>query len=195
MNLPASRRRSLVRDLADALRQQMYFWGCDVRHPSGNLLAQVGMERIARPSAEGEGTSRYQMPWQNGVVELHGFCAGWYSSEADGALYIRGRNALTRCRGGAPLTPGQYEPERLAPATREELLMLVRPLIDWVVAYEEWAEQAAGAAHRARCWAALHTLRRGQPWLAPAQAREWLHTFLHHPEATPRPRRSRMGLL
>lgn len=29
---------TLMRDFTDALAQQMYFWGRDVIHPSGNLL-------------------------------------------------------------------------------------------------------------------------------------------------------------
>ncbi len=190
MKPPSSRYRALVRDLADALRQQMYFWGCDVRHPSGNLLARFGMERLARPTAEGEGTSRYRMPWRHGVIELHGFCAGWYPPHGSGILYIRGQHALQRCEGGAPLTPGHYESERLQSATREDLLSLARPFIEWVAHYEAWVHTEAGAAHRERCWRALHTLQRGRPWLPPTEARHWLHTFLHTPHATPRPSKS-----
>jgi len=43
-----SKRRSLVRDACGCLHQQMFFWGCDARHPDGNLLIRHGLTRIAR---------------------------------------------------------------------------------------------------------------------------------------------------
>ena len=109
---PPSRRRSLLRDLADGLLQQMYLWGCDVRCRQGNLLVIHGMQRIERADiAKSEGTSRYRMPWEGGVVELHGSYASWSAREVatNGILFVRHRRRLFLCNAGEPVTPGEYE--------------------------------------------------------------------------------------
>ena len=41
----ASNSIGLLNDFTKALGQQLYFWGCDVRHPQGNLLCEFGLER------------------------------------------------------------------------------------------------------------------------------------------------------
>ena len=73
---PASRRRSLVGDLCKGVTQSMGFWGCDARHPAGNLLVASGFERLEKNPALTEGSSRYRKPWlapQEGVSWLESF--------------------------------------------------------------------------------------------------------------------------
>ena len=111
-DVPASQQRSLLRDLSNGLLQQMYFWGYDARRRDGNLLVKCGMQRIAQERAEkSEGTSRYRTEWEGGVVELHGFCAGWYPQRSDtrGVVFIRHRGQLDLCDGAEPVTPGAYQ--------------------------------------------------------------------------------------
>ncbi len=62
-------------DAAYGLAQQMVFWGHDVRHPEGNALMRYGLTRSASPGLTG--TSCYSIPWENGMIELHGAIASW----------------------------------------------------------------------------------------------------------------------
>ena len=183
-----SRVRGLVHDVSAALLQQMYFWGCDVRHPSGNLLIAFGMIKLAREDRHSEGTSRYRMPWQEGIFELHGFCAGWYpKKEAHrGVLFVRGRETLFQCSGGSPLTPGHYEKERFGTANREAMIELCRPMLSWIVEYERWISRVTVPGYRERCWNAFANLRAGKSWLPPQKGLHWIESFLRSPDSTPR---------
>ncbi|MGC6467726.1 MAG: hypothetical protein ACON5N_19260 [Akkermansiaceae bacterium] len=69
----------VLRDLANGLQQQMFFWGQDVVRPERNLLVEQGFSRS--PSRGLKGTSCYRREWQGGHVELYGSCAGWYGEE------------------------------------------------------------------------------------------------------------------
>jgi len=189
--MPASRKRSLLRDIANGIGQHMFFWGCDVRHPQGNLLVRSGMQRLAREeTAGGEGSSRYRIAWQGGLIELHSFCVGWYPDETtnNGAIFIRGRKRLQGCLGEMPLTPGRYEAERFSPGCSDELLITIRPLIAWLLAYEAKVESLAGADYRQACWLKYLAKIGARPWLAPAQGVEWFQDFLQRPERVRRPR-------
>ena len=86
-------------DLARGIGQQMMFWGCDARHSQGNLLSHAGLQRIARTERRSEGSSRYRMPWQDGLIELHSYCVGFYSSEDIGIIYIRSLQRFRSCLG------------------------------------------------------------------------------------------------
>ncbi len=192
---PSSHSRALISDAAGFLRQQMYFWGCDVRHAEGNLLLRYGMLRIERPAHQTEGSSRYRMPWREGVFELHGFCAGWYPQRAGerGVLFIRGKERLFECSAGVPLTPGHYEEERYSLADRDAMLALCRPMFEWVLAYEAWVEEVTVPGYRERCFNAFCALKNGTPWLPPQEALAWIGSFLDAPEKTPRVKRWKIG--
>jgi len=175
-------------DLAQGLGQQMIFWGCDARHPDGNFLSRYGMERIAREKRGGEGSSRYRLEWRGGLVELHSYCVGWYSSEALGVIYIRSRGCFQVCIGPVPLTPGKYEIERLMPAGRNLLLQAVKPLLTWILSYEGEVLRSLGSRYREACWKVCHSKVGPRPWLPPEKATAWFAKFLEDPAATPRPR-------
>jgi len=187
---PHSRTRSLLRDLANGIGQQMFFWGCDVRHAQGNLLVRAGMQRLARLEARGEGSSRYRMAWEGGLIELHSFCVGWYpdGSSHHGAIFIRGKERLQGCLGESPLTPGRYEEDRFSSECSDELLRTVRPLITWLLAYEAQVESLAGPHYRQDCWMKYLSKVGARPWLSPAQANAWFQDFLECPEKVRRPR-------
>lgn len=189
----SSRSRSFLRDVACGIGQQMFFWGCDVRHPKGNLLVALGMERLARECAHGEGSSRYRMPWKGGLIELHSFCVGWYpsASENKGAIFIRGQERLLSCQSEMPLTPGRYENERFSRDSSDELLITIRPLLAWIVEYEEQIENIAGPEYRPQCWKRYLSKIGARPWLSPAQSMEWYRNFLDTPEKVQRPKEIR----
>lgn len=168
----------------------MYFWGCDVRW-AGNLLIECGMERVARESAQGEGSSRYRRAWDGGVVELHSYCAGWYPSEGErrGVVFIRSRERIQGCTAGEALTPGVYEGGRMEAPGADEMLKRVRPLVAWVLAHEEAVVERAGERFRERCWEEFRTQTQARPWLRPAEGREWLRQFLDEPDEVGRARK------
>ena len=158
---PRSQIRALVRDLAGMFLQQMFFWGCDAQS-GGNLLLRLGGQRLAREHACGEGSSRWR--WQDGTVELHSFCAGWYPDDpsAAGAVFIRGRERFFDCAGGQPLAPGHYDEGRFLHANADEMLAMLRPLLAWLADYEQRIEAAMSALSR--------TLLRALPPPRPQQA-------------------------
>ena len=188
MNAPDSRLRGLIRDLTDGLAQQMYLWGRDVRHPDGNALVRVGLQRIARIGNDGEGTSLYRIERENGWIELHGFCAGWrpHDPAKDGMLYIRRCHRIFLAQGS--MTPGRYDMSRLRGGTVDEVFSSFNPFLRWWVDYERWANETLGTPWRTDCWRDYVKLRRARPWLSPVQAVDWLLTFLENPGAQQRPR-------
>jgi len=185
---PRSQVRALVSDLAGMLMQQMFFWGCDAQHTGGNLLVRLGAQRIAREHSHGEGSSRYRMVWQAGTVELHSFCAGWYPQEAteSGVIFIRGRERFFDCAGATPLTPGHYEEGRFRFANTDEMLLLCRPMLSWLLDYERRVVDATRPAYRARCFDAYRKHGQSKPWLPPEETLTWLAGFLESPETTRR---------
>ncbi len=189
--MPSSRVRSLLRDAARGLGQQMFFWGCDARHREGNLMTRAGMKRIARNERGGEGSSRYRMEWEGGRVEIHSFCAGWYGGrgrEGEGVIFIRGQERIFSCAGGQPLTPGRYERGRMTGESVDEVIRLARPFLGWVLEYERRVRQLAGESYREECRELYGRKVHGRAWLPPAMAERWYRSFLQMPERTGRPR-------
>jgi len=184
----ASRSRSLLRDLADGLSQQMIFWGQDVRHPEGSLLVRSGLTRIAREQTGQEGSSRYRCAWQGGLIEIHGFCAGWYPAEGEGVLFIRNRQRVQGVRGGLPTVPGVYGGE--VTLTPDALLQAVRPLVEWWISYEDWVGTVTPPSYREACWQRARRLAKARAWLPPAEVVPWLRRFLHDPQRASRARRA-----
>jgi hypothetical protein len=185
-----SRRRSLARDAARGLVQQMFFWGCDASHPEGNLLVRAGLQRLAREEPHGEGSSRYGMAWQSGLVELHSFCAGWYPGDParTGTVFIRSRERLFPCTGGEPLVPGVYEDSRLGREGADDLLEALPPLFSWVCHYESRVRKLAGAGYRQKCWMRYWSKPGARPWLPPEDAVRWFRDFVRAPASIQRPR-------
>lgn len=177
----------MMRDLAESLLQQMYLWGCDVRSEAGNLLLLHGMQRIERinPGAS-EGTSRYRMPWESGMIELHGFCAGWYPQDKSlhGVLFIRHRERLDLCAGGEPVTPGEYH--GVGGGSTDDLIASSLPFVRWLISYETWIKATMPPDYRTSCWTKYGRLPGTRPWLAPEKALLWLSQFSECPASAPR---------
>lgn len=185
-NQAASRRRSLVRDVCRCLSQQMVFWGMDAGVPGGNLLLVSGLERIARSEVGGEGSSRYRARWQGGVIELHSFCAGWYPADGEGVLFVRNRERLHSCPRGRAITPGDYR--SAIGAAPDEILPLVRPLVEWVLEYERAVRATTAPGYRELGWSQVVAQMGVRPWLAPDKAIHWMEQFVADPNSAPRAR-------
>ena len=188
MTTPESRVRGLIRDLTDGLAQQMYLWGCDVRHPDGNSLVRAGLQRIARTETGSEGSSLYRVERGGGWIELHGFCAGWcpHDPQATGVLYIRRCHRIFLACGS--MTPGRYDMSRLRSGTADEILLAGETFLRWWADYEKWVAVELGAACRKDGWRDYVKLRHARPWLSPVQAVDWLLEFLENPRTADRPR-------
>ncbi len=178
-----SRRRGLLVDVAAGVAQQMVFWGCDARQPG--LMAGLGLERLARRETGGEGSSRYRALWREGCVELHSFCAGWYPGRGEGVIFVRHLRRILACTGGKPPSPGAYE-GRIVPRSPDEIVLLVRPFLEWILHYEDRLADERGKSYREACY--RHALRMpgNRPWLPPDEGRDWFRAFLADPSGVPR---------
>lgn len=183
----ASRTRSLLSDLSAGMAQQMAFWGCDARNPSGNLLTRAGLLRVAREHSGGEGSSRYRKRWAEGEVELHSYCMGWYSTEKTGVVFVRSTGRFLSCLPGEPLEPGDYG-DRTHGGAADSLLDDVRPLVGMIVDYEKRLLAKSGTTYRENCWRHYQKMPGVKSWLAPTRAVEWMEFFLSDPASTPRSR-------
>ncbi len=167
-----------MRDLAAGLRQQMFYWGQDVVHPSGNLLVAQGFVR--KKLAGLQGTSCYGLEWQGGRIELHGACAGWYGPD-QGFIFIRPEGRCRAWMGAGPPVPGDWPAERLSDPGPAHLRDLSLPFLDWWAHSEHRIGTLAGPSYRLRCHRLFKRLPRSRPWLPPEQADRWLRHFRADP--------------
>jgi hypothetical protein len=178
-----SRLGGLLRDLTVGLKQQMFYWGRDVMHPSGNLLVAQGFAK--RKSGGLQGTSCYRFDWQGGCIELHGACAGWYGPDG-GFVFVRPHGKCHAWLGTEPPVPGHWLDDRLselgAPALYENCL----PFLDWWLHSESWIGDLLGASYRIGCHRQFKKLPGSKPWLPPEAATEWLARFRENPSGLDR---------
>ncbi len=169
-----------LRDLACGLKQQMYFWGRDVLHPSGNLLIRQGFSK--RPSAGLQSTSCYALERAGGTIELHGACAGWYSGSSgrEGFVYIRPKGKCVVWKGGGAPVPGEWPQEWIEPI-RDAPPDACRRFLDWWLESEAWVKRFAGEHYRTECHRAHKRLPKSKAWLSPAAAGAWLEASRQDP--------------
>ncbi len=173
--------RGMLRDFTDALGQQMFFWGRDVIHSDGNLLCAYGLER--RKSEGLDGTSCYRMLCEDGLVELHGACAGLYAADRPGFLYIRNRKRCFLYHATEPPAPGFYAEDFLEREPLVQLQTESRRFLKWWLAYEAWIDEVTSPGYRDKCHRAFRSLPLSRSWLAPGLAREWLERYAaSHPD-------------
>ena len=119
----------ILSDAARGIAQQMVFWGHDVRHPAGNALVRFGLERSPSPGLTG--TSCYSMPWENGMIELHGAVASWTPPPGEiGSVFCRDRGGIALWHGRLAPVPGS---EHGVVGTVEERWLAFRPLLRWLL--------------------------------------------------------------
>ena len=160
---------TILNDAARGLAQQMVFWGHDVRHSGGNALVRFGLERT--PSSGLTGTSCYQMPWEGGVIELHGAVASWTPpSGGTGSVFCRDLGRVDLWAEAQPPIPGRQRGESGSMVQRWEAF---QPFLRWLVTYETWVAETLGDPWRMGCWRAIKKLPKGRPWLPPDLALKW----------------------
>lgn len=159
----------LLGDAACGLAQQMVLWGHDVRHPAGNSLARYGMKRSPSPGLSG--TSCYSMPWENGLIELHGAVASWTPDfPGIGCLFSRDRSRIELWNEEHPPVPGR---DRGCCGALDDRWAAFLPFLRWLIRYEQWITRTHGSEWRDECWRALKRLPKGKPWLPPGLALRW----------------------
>jgi len=168
--------RGLLNDVNRGLAQQMFFWGRDVM-TAGNLLAGHGFERL--PSPGSQATSCYRKEWGEGLIELHGHCAGWYPAEScrtPGFIFVRTLGRGHAHHQNIPAAPGCYE-SYLGGGHLKEQMEAGRHFCRWLAAYEEWILRRMGRGYREECFAMFCKLPGSRAWLPPCQALDWWRCF------------------
>jgi hypothetical protein len=183
--------RLALRDAAAGVYSQMYYWGRDVPHPDGNLLMAYGFTRIAKTGAKG--TSRYRLPWNGGLVELHGFCAGWYpGGDEPGIVFHRPLNAWMLWRERQPPDPASlaeiFGRNRGKPHDIPALVEKAGQFMEWIWKYESWALKRWGLHERRAHHATYLKLRPRRWWLSPELSLKWMRRFADNPLRAPRPK-------
>lgn len=177
-----------LRDLAEGLQQQMFFWGQDVICPGGNQLVREGFERL--PSKGLKGTRCYRREWQNGHLELYGSCAGWYGPEG-GFAFIRPRKRVVVWTSSESTpVPGLWQPEFVEPrARKEELHAAALPFLDWLISYETTILNRSGVEYREEGYRRYQKVPKATAWLPPETALPWFTCFRDTPDRLVRPRK------
>jgi hypothetical protein len=103
---------------------QMWAFGCDARHPEGNLFARRGMECMPPPPGAARSSTRTE---QVGGVTVR--------LSSLGLSVRRGERELSLARG--PLGRALAQAPELLPVAAE-----------WVLAWERWVDQEAGPGWR-----------------------------------------------
>ncbi|WP_411827628.1 hypothetical protein [Luteolibacter sp. AS25] len=183
-NLPpvvgSQRSTALLRDLAAAFTQQMFFWGMDASVSSGNLFQKSGFQKS--PSLGLKGTSCYSLPWQGGSIFLHGSCVGWLpGAGSPGLMFIRNTGKCFLWQGLEPPIPGKWPKELISSVDLFEDILVLTPFLEWWLEHEAWVSAEMGSAYRTNCYRSYKSLSKSKPWLTPENSVAWLHLLLENP--------------
>lgn len=163
----------------------MFFWGMDAAIPSRNLFQKSGF--IKSPSMGIKGTSCYSLPWQGGIIFLHGACAGWLPENGDpGFVYIRPFERCFLWLDSEPPIPGTWPEENLSTIDLVDDFSVLAPFLDWWLTHESWISAEMGSAYRTNCQRKYKSLTKSKLWLAPDNAIAWIQLLLENPATTPR---------
>ncbi len=182
-----SRRRNLLRDLAQVLGLQMRYWGIDAQGGDRSLLVAAGLRRVARQISVGEGSSRYREPWQGGWIEIHSFCAGYYDPTSRGIMFSRADERIYGSAAGDIPDPARHR-KQISSIPPDSVLQLLPAFLSWVLDFEGRIERIAARGYRERCWKRLGGHRLGP---LPDETLGWLASLLRSPQTTLRLRQLR----
>lgn len=129
------------------MQQQCWLWGCDIRHPNGNLLIEYGFARY-RPTNPLDGSSLYVYATTTYTVMLWGF--GMYVGDAEhGGVFIF-RHVFDPVAVRHP-DHSVYTPDAViktaCPPTQIHQGYTVTALT-WLMSYEAWVVERMGLAYR-----------------------------------------------
>ncbi len=158
-----SKMRSTISALLD---QQFWLLGCDVRYFGGNLLLEMGFERL-RPPADWKAATQYSLPLPaQGCLRLWGFGL-WHSPKGSAGVLVRRSEFAPRlCTLTQPIWKLEDLPSLRMPVTVEEVHQVWSGLIfmwDWFASYERWVVQRCGVDYRREAWLQWNKKRIGEP--------------------------------
>ena len=164
---------------AKLMEHQMYFWGRDVMHPSGNLLVAAGCERFRREDCA-HMVSCYRYETESVVIILHSTGVSLRGKEGGpGVVYLRPTHRLYQFEEGFPLP---YQASLLRSLRRlrpNEFPPALTGLLAFVQAYEQWASGAVSRGSRLAAWREQRsTATKGVRWLKPSDSMRWLERCL-----------------
>ncbi len=181
----ARRMKLLLRDCAAGFYQQMYFFGKDVSHPSGNKLSEYGFKRS--PSEGLKGTSCYTFEAEELTIELYGACAALYT-KASRVVFLRERCRFYEWLPEHKLVAGRWSQSDIGIEDPDKAFESLVPLLGWWLEYERWIEGNLGMGYREECYKSWKKLKSRPAWLAPRIARKWLAMFIEKQVGQLRPK-------
>lgn len=185
MAIDEQKLRLLLKDCANGFYQQMYFLGKDVIHPGGNQLQHYGFKKS--PSRGLKGTSCYTCKFNEGVIELYGSCAGFYSSTSK-AVFLRKRCRFYHWRPNHRLVAGDWSQDDLQIQSPEVMLALITPFLQWWIAYEKWIESRWGRLYREQCFTEWSKIKGKTTWLSASLAGQWVQQLIELKDTHVRPK-------
>jgi len=175
----------LLRDCANGFYQQMYYWGKDVIHPKGNQLSAYGF--VKSPSKGLRGTSCYTYESDEGLIELYGSCAGFYSRESK-MVFLRKRCRFYRWLPEHRLVAGNWSQDDIQVDDPYVMLAGLTPLLNWWIDYENWIDQHFGRDYRQKCFVEWGKVKGKPAWLPPELAMQWVGGLLEQGNSHVRPK-------
>lgn len=160
MSPDKKRLRILLKDCANGFYQQMYFWGKDVSHPSGNQLEDYGFTKS--PSAGLTGTSCYTLHSEQASIELYGSCAGYYTHSSN-LVFLRQRCRFYKWLPDHRVVAGQWSQNDVQLNDPNTMLSTLIPFLEWWVDYEKWIEERHGKKYRETCYSQWKQLKSKAP--------------------------------
>lgn len=147
--------------LVELIDRQLWFFGCDIRHPTGNLLLAHGFVREPAPVDVPGGTSRYELRLATAGggarLVLWGWGVLWIGDPGD-ALVMRRHVISPKWRDTAPDTRRMWRYQdidewldRTPSVDRRPAGHRLAEFAAWVVSYERWVRAVTDADWRTRC--------------------------------------------
>lgn len=177
--------RLLLKDCAKGFYQQMYFWGKDVTHSTGNQLQAYGFKKS--PSKGLRGTSCYTYQDHDTTIELYGSCAGYYTDAAN-MVFLRRKCRFYEWLPEERVIAGRWSQDDIQLHNPEKMLSSLIPFLKWWVSYEKWILQRLGKEYREQCHAEWTKVNKKRSWLPPTSALQWVEDFIKNQEAQLRPK-------
>ncbi len=139
------------------LHHQMWFFGKDIMHESGNLLVKYGFERFGVPAGKTGGNSYRIKISDSQEVALFGFGIFFGDSSLGGVFLKRYEfqpKLLSNSKLELPIWQSDLLPKRRLPANPIETKhtkFLLKSLIIWLLEYERWIDLTCGKQWRKSC--------------------------------------------
>ena len=183
-NMSVKKSIGLLNDFSNGLGQHLFYWGCDVMHPRGNLLCEFGLERYKHKGISG--SSCYKTIYQGDIIELHSFCVGRYSQNTPSLLYTREDRQCWVYKGDHPPLPGQYDPALINKSSIKKLETASRSFLEWWLEYELWISENTHPSYRMKCYNSFKQLTCAKTWLNPKEGLSWLQNYMYTPSTLAR---------